>query len=116
MLSLCSAHVALGNRMVNSLPRPCTVALDLDRAAVALDEVAHDGQADAEPALRAIDRLSLLDEQIEDVRQHVGRDANAGVAHAQDHFIVDGLAADGNVPARRACTWRRWSAGSKSPG
>ena len=68
---------------------------------MSLDEVAHDGQADAEPALRAIDRLPLLDEQIEDVRQHLGRDANAGVTHAQDHFMVDGLAADGNVPSRR---------------
>ena len=53
---------------LGSLPRPA--ARGLDRAVVAFDQPAHDGEADAHPALVR----RHLREQIEDVRQHVGRD------------------------------------------
>ena len=46
------------------------VAVRRDRAAVQLDEAAHDREPEAEAAVRAIERLPLLREQVEDVRQH----------------------------------------------
>ena len=45
-----------GSRTTNSLPRPQPVAVGLDRAAVHLDEVLHQRQADAQPALRPCGR------------------------------------------------------------
>ena len=40
-----------------------------------LDEAADDGEPDAEPALRTTD--FGLREEVEDMRQHLGRDSNA---------------------------------------
>src|ERR1043166_7615046 len=46
-----------------------------DGAAVKLDEVARDGEAEAEAAVLARDALVGLAEAVEDVRQEFGRDA-----------------------------------------
>ena len=51
-----------------------------DRAAVQLDEVPHDREPEAEPAVHARGRAVGLPEALEDVRQELGRDALAGVA------------------------------------
>ena len=48
------------------------VAVRLDAAAVHLDQPAHQRQADAQPALRAVERAVDLGEQVEDARQHLG--------------------------------------------
>ena len=50
------------------------LAARLHLAAVQLDERAHDRQAEAETALRTVERLPLLDEQVEDRGQHLGRE------------------------------------------
>ena len=47
---------------------------------VQFDEAPHQRQADAEPALAAIERPLALLEQLEDVRQQLGVDADAVVA------------------------------------
>src|SRR5207237_7160947 len=56
-------------------------ALDLHRAAVELDQVTDDGQAEAEPAVAACGRALALTKALEDVRQEVGANAGARVAH-----------------------------------
>ena len=58
------------------------VAVRRDRAAVQPHQAPHDRQPEPEPALRAIERLTLLHEQVEDPRQHLRRDADAVVADA----------------------------------
>src|SRR3569833_2062357 len=63
------------------------VALAFDPAAVELDEVAHDREAAPEPAARAIELLLLLDEWIEDTRQHVAL-AAAAVVGDRDRDLV----------------------------
>ena len=77
------------------------VAARRDGAAVALDQVAHDRQSDAKPALRSVERLPFLDEQIEDARQHLRRDADPGVAHGQHDVVVDARRANGHHAVRR---------------
>ena len=68
-----------GSRTVNSLPRPAPSLARLDAAAVQLDDAAHQREADAEAAARAIERALALREEVEDPRQQLGRDADAGV-------------------------------------
>ena len=58
-------------------------------------EPLHDGQADAEPALRPVQTAVGLCEQVEDARQHVGPNADAVVPHPQRHLIL--LALDDHV-------------------
>lgn len=53
-------------------------------------EAAHDGQADTKAALRPIEDLPFLNEEVRYVRQNVRRDAHTGVADAQKDFIHDG--------------------------
>ena len=54
----------------------------LDTAAVQQGEVLHQGQSDPETALRARPRARALDEDVEHVRQKLGRDSRAVVEHA----------------------------------
>src|SRR5437660_995644 len=56
-------------------------ALGFDPAAVALDQVPRDRQAETEAPLRLRDGAVGLAEALEDVGQEVGADAHAGVAH-----------------------------------
>ena len=73
-----------GRRTTNSLPWPGPSLCGLDRPAVHLDQPPHERQADAQPALRPVERAVRLREQVEHARQHVRRDADAGVADADD--------------------------------
>jgi hypothetical protein len=59
-----------------------------DRAAVELAQVARDRQADAEPALRAIDRALALDEHLEQLRQQLRRDPRPAVADLDDDRLA----------------------------
>ena len=70
-----------------------TVAPGLDGAAVHLDQALDQREADAQAALRPFERPIYLGKHLEDPRQHVGRDADAGIAHA--HHGVASLALDG---------------------
>ena len=56
------------------------LAVGRDRAAVQLDQVLDEREAEAEAAVRARAGAVGLPEPLEDVRQHRGRDALAGVA------------------------------------
>ena len=60
------------------------------------DETADDGQAQTQPALRAIQRLARLREHVEDARLHRRVDADAGVANADDHRVRVAARADLN--------------------
>ena len=55
-------------------------ALGLDRAAVQLDQLLHQGQADAAPFVRAAPCVLDPVEPLEQPGQLLGRDARAGVA------------------------------------
>ena len=61
------------------MPRPGPSLARLDLAAVQLDDVADDREAEAEPAVRTRDGRVALAEAIEDERQQVRRDPFAVV-------------------------------------
>jgi hypothetical protein len=73
--------------------------VDADRATVAGDDIAGDGEA--EP--RAAGRARLLDpvETLEDVVVMLGGDAGAGIHHRQLGNVVDPGEANGHDAARR---------------
>ena len=75
------------------------LAVRLDAAAVQLHQPVDEGEADAEPAVRAIQRAGGLHEKIEDARQQFRVDAHAVVAHADDD--LGRLGADGTLGAER---------------
>jgi hypothetical protein len=64
-----------------ALARP--LAVGGDAAAVHLHQPAHQGQANAQAALGAVQAALGLHEQVEDAGQHVRRDADARVPHPQ---------------------------------
>jgi hypothetical protein len=61
------------------------------------DQAPHQRQADAQAALGAVD-LIALHEDVEHMRQQVGRDADPGVAHAQHHSSPSSRIAISIVP------------------
>ena len=73
-------------------------ALHPHRAAVQLDQVAHDGEPEAEPAVAARGGAVELAEAVEDVRQELGRDAGAVVGDDDLDVGVDPLEADLDLP------------------
>ena len=85
---------------MSSAPRFGPGAAGFDAPAVRLDQPPHDRQPDAETAVSPIQPALALHEQIEDPRQEIRRDADAGVAHAQDGLATDGLDLHGYRPAR----------------
>ena len=74
-------------------------AVRADAAAVQFDQAPHQRQADAQAALRAVDRDGALHEHVEHVRQQFGRNAHAGIAHAQHHVLAFVPQADIDVAA-----------------
>src|SRR5262245_41464195 len=70
------------------------LALDVDRAAVALD----DSQADREAETRAADGRLGGEEGIEDPIEVVGGDSDAGVGELDRDVAVDGVGPDGQGP------------------
>ena len=78
------------------------LAVDLDRSAVRLDDGLDEAEAEAEAALGAAGVAA--EQPIPDARQLVGRNAEAGVADAQDGAAA--LAADSTSRRVRppACT------------
>src|SRR3954447_26675817 len=70
-------------------------------AAMALDQAAYDGKTKPESAMRTIDRLPALHEDVEDMREDVWGHTNAGVLHAQHHLIELSRCRDRNFPPRR---------------
>src|ERR1700756_3764987 len=67
------------------------VRLGADGAAVQKHDVVNEGQADAQPALTARERLFALDKRLENVRKQLGGDTWPVVAHADfDVFPAGG--------------------------
>ncbi len=73
--------MATGSLTVKVAPWPSPVLAACDGAAVQLDQVADERQAEAEPGVPARRRAVGLLEALEHVREHVGRDALPGIAH-----------------------------------
>src|SRR5438067_753978 len=71
------------------------------RAAVPLDQVAHDRQPEPQPPVRARARAVGLPEALEDVRQEVGRNPDARVTHADHGVMRVAREPDGDAPAAR---------------
>src|SRR5262249_31754125 len=76
-------------------------AVNADVAAVSLDESFDHREPQAKSAAGSIDGLRGLGERLKYVRQHVGRDAHAGVAHAQHNHWAFDLEADDDSAASR---------------
>ena len=96
-------------------PGPRPGAVRGHRAAVHLDDPLDERQADAEAAARASAGAIGLPEHVEHARQHLGMDADAGVADA-DHRLVALAARTRSKSAGRArCTSRCCSAGWRTP-
>src|SRR4030095_5274921 len=68
--------------------------LDRDGAAVQLAQAADQGEAETETAARPRARGVTLSEAVEDVRQELRRDADAGVAHHDLHVRIHPLQLD----------------------
>ncbi len=68
-------------------------------AAVQLGDASDQGEAEPQAARAAVGPALALGEEIEDARQHLGRDPDAGVADAQDRFAA--LRAQRDLDARR---------------
>ena len=91
--SSAAARRARGSRTTNSAAPAGALAEGLHRAAVHLDQPAHQRQADAQAALRAVERSLSLHEQVEDAPSRSARDADAVVAHDDDRLVLSGVAA-----------------------
>ncbi len=87
-----AAATLTGSRRRNVAPRFSPSLADVDRAAVQLDDVADDGQAEAEAGVRPRRAAVRLPEAIEDERQDVGGDPFAGVGHHDLDVRVDAAA------------------------
>ena len=82
---LCVRVDGEGHRELAS--RTVALTVNVDRAAVERDQIAHECQADAESRLRPLQRYIALHEHVEDLRQHVRRDADSGIANPNAHLI-----------------------------
>ena len=111
-----SAGSSRGRRTTNSLPRPRPSLWASTAPSVHLDEGADQGQAEAEPSLRAVERAVGLGEQLEDAGEHRGVDPDAVVADAEDDLVSLDLGREPNTAPVLRCTWRRCAAGSRAPG
>jgi len=68
---------------------------------VHLHDALHQCQADAEAALRAIERARTLREELEDVWQQVRSDTHAGIADTQQNHLPLRLGFEPDVTALR---------------
>ena len=64
---------------------PIDLAGDRDGAAMHADQFAHEREADARPLVRAAAAALDAQEALEDARQGLGGDADAGIGHGQAH-------------------------------
>src|SRR5215831_9370459 len=76
-------------------------ALDRDLAAVGLDDMLDDGEAQARAAGLARAGLVHAVETFEDARQVLGHDADAGVGRVDGYAVLPALRRDVDAPAAR---------------
>jgi hypothetical protein len=72
-----------------------------DRAFVQRDQCPDNGEAEAEAALGAVQGIFTLHEWLEDLRQQIGGDAGAHVAHGGDDLAVQLAGVDRDCGAGR---------------
>ena len=104
-----------GTRSTNSLPFPGPSLARLDVAAVQLDQAAHDREAEAEAALRPVEGLALLHEQVEHIGS-ISAEMPMPVSRTRERDVrrlAPGRRPRSGRPDR--CTSPRWSAGSRRP-
>src|SRR5262245_36725748 len=68
-------------RDCKSRPLPFACAPGLDSAAMHFYQISHNCQSETEAPVLPADAAVCLAKPIEDVRQELGRDADAGIAH-----------------------------------
>src|SRR5262249_61284054 len=78
---------------------PGAGTLRMDAPAVRVDDVPHDGEPEAEPAVHAARSHIALPEPLEHVRKERRVDALAGVTHGDLDVRVDALEDDLDAPA-----------------
>src|SRR5207245_6917585 len=66
---------------------PGTGAFRVDAAAVKLRQAPHEREAEAEAPLRAVERAIRLGEEVEDAREQLRSEADAGVSHPKDESV-----------------------------
>ncbi len=77
-----------------------TVARRDHAPAVQLDQIAHQREADAQPALRMPSARMALRKHVENVRQRIGRDSGAIVVHRDHHVLTFAARAQRDAAAR----------------
>ena len=70
-------------------------------AAVHLDDLPHQREPDAEPAVGAVEGAVDLGEEVEDVAQHLRRNADPVVAHRDHRLVLLGMELEPDAPAFR---------------
>ena len=98
----CDASDQKGQAHDELAARSQPVALRRDGAAVHLDQALDQVQADSQPALRSFERAIDLGKHVEDVREAIGGNADAGVSHAHDGIVVQPFGDHPDASAR----WR----------
>ena len=106
---------AAGSRMANSLPLPGPSLSRRDAAAVHLDQLLDHREPDPQPPFGAGERAVPLGEELEHLRQLLGRDADAVVPDADDDLVRLRLGPRAGCAPRSRCTWPRCSGGSRPP-
>ena len=66
---------------------PRSIAVDLDRAAVQMNQAAHQRQADAQTAFGALQRRGRLRKHLENLLEHLRRDTDPVVGD-RDHGLI----------------------------
>src|SRR5204862_6815353 len=89
--------VVYGKAYDELAPRAAAFTLRLDRAAVQLDQSAHEREADSQATLGAVERRAALHEQVEHEGQDVAGDPFAVVADADLHLLA-AVRQDGTHP------------------
>jgi hypothetical protein len=91
---------------------PAAEAVDGDRAAMQIDQLFDDSEAEPQPAMRSRQTAFALPELIEDVRKKGRLDSGAGIFDGQHGVAAFGAQPDGDQSLTRCELARRWSANS----
>src|SRR5438128_8522415 len=67
---------------------PRTVASCLDATAMHLDQPLYECQPDSKTALRPIQRMISLREEVEYARRHLRRNSDTGIAYPEHDFLM----------------------------
>ena len=105
-----------GSRTTNSLPRPRPSLVASTVPPCISTRLRTSVRPRPRPALRPVERVVDLGEQVEDAGEHLGGDADPVVADAEGDVLPLDAPRPGGSARLPRCTWPRCSAGSRAPG